>query len=157
MSEALGVFWWLSYKFLSFCLGQDWNSSSFNTSASTAEELHGQYHDCGPSQPAPATFPALPGAKSNITDGFLLGLCWASLSSGKQQYQVPWGDLCSAHLDVYPSHTVTQKGALAPHLGLIPSPWHPCFPRTKLSQWHLTTPDQGEIQTSNFIIGCMSH
>lgn len=75
-----GVFWWLRNQFLSFCLGQDWNPSSFNTSANSAGELHGHY-PCGPSQPAPDTSPALPGAKSNTTDGFLPGLSWASLSS----------------------------------------------------------------------------
>lgn len=36
-----GFFWWPCNWFLSFCLGQDWNPSSFNTSSNSAGELHG--------------------------------------------------------------------------------------------------------------------
>lgn len=154
-------FWWLCNQFLSFCLGQDWNPCSFNASADTAGELHRQYCGCGPSQPSPDTSPALPGANSNTTDGFVLGLCWACLSSvhewAKSSTRSP--EVTSALHTLVCTHYSQPPKSECPNYTLS---W--CLPLSiyasqgqKLSQCHLTTPDQGQIQMSNLIIGCMSH
>lgn len=63
-------FWWVCNQFSSFCLGRDWNPSSFNSSVNLQESCTAVL--AWPPHPAPDTSPALPGLTCNTTGGFQL-------------------------------------------------------------------------------------
>lgn len=156
-----GFFWWPCNWFLSFCLGQDWNPSSFNTSSNSAGELHGS--TLAVDHPNQLLTHALLCLEPKATQQ--MGFYWVcpgplSAVSMSGQTAVPgplrWPLLCTLWC-VPITHSHPKVSVQTTHLRMMPSPWHLCFPGTKWSQWHLTTPDQSQIQTSNLIIGCMSH